>query len=69
MMTKFEKLVLRQLNMIMTIGVVKSNRESISNKELRKLRKQSNSLLSMSDAEITAALQGRVLVEIQEEMP
>lgn len=45
----------------------KSDRDNISEKELRKLRKQAKSLFSMSDAQIEAALEEGTLIEIREE--
>ena len=47
-----------------TYGFAKSNRGNISEKELRNLKKQSASLLSMSEAQIKAAINERVLIEV-----
>ena len=48
-------------------GFEKSDMANISNKELKKLKKQACSLFSMSEIQIIAALKEGVLYEIQEE--
>jgi hypothetical protein len=47
-------------------GFAKSDRSNISQKELKKLRKQAASLLFMSDDQIATALKEGVLKEIEE---
>ena len=45
-------------------GFAKSDRGNIGQNELAKLKRQANSLFSMSDAQITAALKEGILSEI-----
>jgi len=45
-------------------GFAKSARANVKQKELARLKRQADSLLSMSEAQIEAALKGKVLDEI-----
>jgi hypothetical protein len=47
-------------------GFAKSDRSNISQKELKKLKKQAKSLMSMSEDRIVTALKEGVLIEIEE---